>query len=127
MGQEQPATRTGALAAAELGHTGCGISSLGRGHPSAHHKAAEQMNHKLQNKYTKEILTLLRKVLGPKQISQPGDLAKGLRTPREFDFGGQWNLITNFQRTGETDSWRAQTKPCVHQDKGKKNSVPTRD
>ena len=27
-------------------------------------------------------------------MSQPGDLAKGLRTPREFDFGGQWGLIT---------------------------------
>ena len=27
-------------------------------------------------------------------MSQPGDLAKGLRNPREFDFGGQWDLIT---------------------------------
>ena len=27
-------------------------------------------------------------------MSQPGDLAKELRTPREFDFGGQWDLIT---------------------------------
>ena len=26
-------------------------------------------------------------------ISQSGDLAKGLRTPREFDFKGQWDLI----------------------------------
>ena len=24
----------------------------------------------------------------------------------------------NLHRTGETDSWRAQTKPCVHQEKG---------
>ena len=23
----------------------------------------------------------------------------------------------NLHRTGETDSWRAQTKPCVHQEK----------
>ena len=28
------------------------------------------------------------------QISQLGDLAKGLRTPREFDFEGQWDLNT---------------------------------
>ena len=28
------------------------------------------------------------------QISQPGDLEKGLRTLREFDFEGQWNLIS---------------------------------
>ena len=27
-------------------------------------------------------------------VSKPGNLAKGLRTPREFDFGGQWELIT---------------------------------
>ena len=24
------------------------------------------------------------------QISQPRDPTKGLRTPREFDFGGEW-------------------------------------
>ena len=27
----------------------------------------------------------------------------------------------------ETDSWRAQTKSCVHQDPGEKSSEPTRD
>ena len=52
------------------------------------------MTHKLQNNYTKEILTLLRKLHDSQQNSQPGDLAKGLRTPREFDFADQWNLIT---------------------------------
>ena len=49
--------------------------------------------HKVQNNYTKEILALLRQFEEPQQISQPRDLAKGLRTPREFDFGGQWDLI----------------------------------
>ena len=34
------------------------------------------------------------KVLGPKQNSQPRDLAKGMRTLKEFDFGGQSDLIT---------------------------------
>ena len=52
------------------------------------------MTHKLQNNYTKEILTLLRKFWDPQQIPQPGGLAKELRTPREFDFGGQGDLIT---------------------------------
>ena len=33
----------------------------------------------------------------------------------------------NSHRTGETDSWRAQTKPCVHQDLGERSSDPTRD
>ena len=33
----------------------------------------------------------------------------------------------NLHRTGETDSWRAQTKPCMHQDPGERSSNPTRD
>ena len=33
-------------------------------------------------------------------MSQPEDPAKGLRTPREFDFGGQWDLITELTYTG---------------------------
>ena len=43
---------------------------------------------------TKEIISLSRKFYDPQQIFQPGDLGKGLRTPREFYFGGQWDLIT---------------------------------
>ena len=30
----------------------------------------------------------------------------------------------NIHRTGETDSWRAQTRPCVHQDPGERSSDP---
>ena len=94
-GQQWPATGTGALGAADLGHVVCGISPLSwRRLALPHHRAAKQTTHTLQNNYTKETLTLLRKFWDPQQISQPGDLAKGLRTPREFDFGGQWNLIT---------------------------------
>ena len=52
------------------------------------------MTHRFQNNYTKEFLAKLRKFYGLQQISQPEDLAKGLRTPREFDFEGQWDLIT---------------------------------
>ena len=33
----------------------------------------------------------------------------------------------NFQRTGETDSGRAQTEPCPHQNPGERSSDPTRD
>ena len=32
----------------------------------------------------------------------------------------------NLHRTGETDSGRAQTEPCVHQDPGERSSDPTR-
>ena len=52
------------------------------------------MTQKLENNYTKEVLTLLQKVYDPQQILQPGHPAKGLRTPREFDFEVQWDLIT---------------------------------
>ena len=47
------------------------------------------------------------------QIFQPEDLVKGLRTPKDFDLGGQWDLITELPQTGETGPWRAQTKPCA--------------
>ena len=33
----------------------------------------------------------------------------------------------NLPRTRETDSYRAQTKPCIHQDPGERSSDPTRD
>ena len=33
----------------------------------------------------------------------------------------------NLHRTEETDSWRAQTKPCAHQDPGLRSSDPTRE
>ena len=33
----------------------------------------------------------------------------------------------SLHRTGETDSWRAQTEPCVHQDPVERSSDPTRD
>ena len=57
-------------------------------------RVTEQKTYKMKNNYTKEILTLLQKFSGSQQISQPGDLAKGLRTPKEFDFEDQWDVIT---------------------------------
>ena len=47
----------------------------------------KQTTHKVENNYTNEVLEL--KFQDPQQISQPRDLAKGLGTPREFDFGAQ--------------------------------------
>ena len=47
-------------------------------------------------------------------------------------FDEEWTVVEKydrsiiFHRTGETDSWRAQTKPCVHQDPGERSSDPTR-
>ena len=61
MGEQWPAAGTGALAAADLRHVVCGISPLRGDRHWPHHRAAGQTTHKLQNDYTKEILTLLRK------------------------------------------------------------------
>ena len=84
MGQQWPAMGTRALAAANLGGSVCGVSPLGEGHHQPYHRATEQTTHKLENNYTSEVLELISQ-----QISQPRDLAKGLRTSREFDFGAQ--------------------------------------
>ena len=37
------------------------------------------------------------------------------------------NSHQNLHRTGETDSWRAQTKPCAQQDPGERSNDLTRD
>ena len=58
MGQQWPATGTGALAAADLGGTAF----------ETHHKATEQTTHKLENNYTKEFLAVLQKFYGPQLI-----------------------------------------------------------
>ena len=85
----------------------------------------EQTHHKLKNNYTKEILTLLRKSCNPQQISQPEDLAKGLRTPRELDFGGYWGLTTELpQDWGNRQLGGAQKNPCVYWDPGERSSDP---
>ena len=61
MGQQWPVTGTGALAAADLGGTVCGITTHGGGGHQPHHRATEQMTHKLENNYIKEVLALLQK------------------------------------------------------------------
>ena len=50
------------------------------------------MTYKLQNNYAKEISHCKESSRTHNRL--PRDLAKGLRTSREFDSGGQWDLIT---------------------------------
>lgn len=47
--------------------------------------------------------------------------------PRNLTLKVNGTWLQNFYRTGETDSWRAQTKPCVHQEKWERSCVPTRN
>ena len=68
------------------------------------------------------------KVLGSTADFPTWGSSKGLNIPRESDFEGQQDLITEFpQAWGSRDSWRKQRKPCVHQDPGERSSDPTRD
>ena len=60
-------------------------------------------------------------------MSQPGDLAKGLRTPREFDFGGQWGLITELTQDWGDRLLEGTNKTGVHQNPGERSSDSTRD
>ena len=56
------------------------------------------------------------------------DPGKGLRIPRESDFEGQKDLITELpQDWGNRDSWRAQTKPYADQDRRERSSDPKRE
>ena len=52
------------------------------------------MTHTLENNYTKEVLTLLQKFLGPKTIFPTWGSSKGTEIPQGIDFEGQWDLIT---------------------------------
>ena len=118
---------TWALAVADLEYDACGISPLGRRFP-----LAPLQSHKADDPQTVEQLYpinshTVKKALGSNQISQHEDVGKGLRTPKEFAFGGHWELITELPQTGERDFWRAQIKPCAHQDPGERSSVHTRD
>ena len=87
-------------------------------------------SHRADNPQTGEQLYQRRsrtvaKFEGPQQISQPGDPAKGLRTHREFDFGGQWYFTIELpQDWGKTPQEGAH---CVHQDPGERSSDPTRN
>ena len=48
---------------------------------------------------------------------------KGLKIPLTLEARGI--RLQNFHTTSETDSQRAQTKPCVHREPGERNSVST--
>ena len=108
---------TGALAAADLGSAACGINksswrrsplALPYSCPANDPQTGGQLYQRSSHTFAKD----------PHKISQPGGLEKGLRSPREFDFEGQQDLITELPQTGKTNYWRAQTKPCVPQKKG---------
>ena len=68
-----------------------------------------------------------KKVLDPQQISQPGKLAKGLRTSREFDFGGQWDLITELTQDGGNSNLEGTNKTSFTPGPRRKEQWPPQD
>ena len=120
IGQQCPAMGTGALAAADLGGVVC----------KPHHRATKQATHKLED----------NQIIMPKKFSHCCESSRAHnRFPnlgiQQRDWEPPGNLILkasglwlqNLHRTRETDSWKAQTKPCVHQDPGERSSDPTRE
>ena len=88
------------------------------------------VTHKLENSNTKEVLPLLQRFWTSPQVSQPGDLIKGLGIPMQADLAGPWDLITGLPGAwgrGRLQSWRAQTKFCTSQDREERSRDPIGD
>ena len=85
------------------------------------------MTHKQENNYTKEVLHCCESSSAHNKFSNLGIQKRGWEPPRNLTLRASGFWLQNFHRTGEIHSWRAQTKPCVHQDPGKMSSGPTRD
>ena len=85
------------------------------------------MTHKLENNCIKEVLALLQKFYGPQQIPKPGDPAKGLRTPKEFDFEGQWDLITELSHDWGRKLLEGTNKMLCTPGPRERSGDPTRD
>ena len=72
--------------------------------------------------YQQSFCTVL-KVLGPTPGFPAWGSGKGTMITRKSNYAGQWDLIAETQNWGKQklQCWRAQTKPCVHQDSGERN------
>ena len=70
----------------------------------------------------------VKKVLGPTTDFPAWGSGKGTKNPQGIWL---WRPVgfdyTTYTGLGETDSWRAQTKPCAHQDPEERSTNPTGD
>ena len=71
---------------------------------------------RLQNNYTKEILAPLRT---HNSFPNLGSWQRDWQLPENLTLEASGIWLQNLHRTGETDSWRAQTKSCAHQSRRK--------
>ena len=86
-----------------------------------------QHSYPYMSNYTKEILSLIKSSRSHNRFPNLGMWQKGWEPPGNFTLEASGIWLQNFHRMGETFSWRAQMKPCVHQDPGERSSVLTRD
>ena len=67
----------------------------------------------------------VKEVLGPTTDFPTWGSGNGTENPQEnLTLEASGIGLQNLHRTGETDSWRAETKPCVHQDPEERSSGP---
>ena len=69
----------------------------------------------------------MKKVLGLKTDFPTWGSGKGPENSQGLWLWKSVGFDYRTYKTGETHSWRVQTKPCVHQDSGERSSDPTRD
>ena len=128
-GQQWPAAGTEALTAALLGSSVSAMSPLGgvtisptRAPPVGDPETREQLC--LRSSWT------VAKLLGPTTDFQTWESGKRTETWLEGIWlwrTGIFDYRTSIGKFWNTDSWRAQTKPGVHQDPRERSSDPTRD
>ena len=105
----------------------CGISPFVGGCQESHQRAAKQMTHTLENNYTKQILALVKSSKTHNRFPNLWIWQSDWEPPGNLTLEASGIWLQNLHKSGETNFWRVQIKPCVHKDPGERSSDPTRD
>ena len=111
----------------------CGDRGSGCNRPGRHSMWASPESHRADNPQTGEQLYqrsfhTIVKVLGPTtDFPAWGIQQRDWETPGNLTLKASGIWLQNFLMSGETDSQRAQTKPCEQQDPGERNNDTTRN
>ena len=92
--------------------------------PSQSHGAEDP--HPAEQSYQRNSHTV-KEVLGPTKDFPIWGSGKGTEIPREFEFGGQWDWITELPQDWGNRPLEGANKTRLHQDPGEKRSVSRRD
>ena len=61
------------------------------------------------------------------RFPSPGTWQRDWEHPGNLTLKSSGIWLQNLHKTEETDSWKAEAKPCAHQDPGERSNDPTRD